>query len=292
MTLRAGLIGTGYWADTVHAAGLADHPGVELAGVWGRDGAKAAAVAQRHGTTAETELDALLAQVDMVSIAVAPDVQAEFACAAADAGCHLLLEKPLALSVEDAERIVAACEHSGVASLVFFTARFAEPTVSWFRDVVEPGEWDGGALLLLASIFNSENPFGGSPWRRERGALWDIGPHALASLAPALGPVEKVVAVRGRGDTVHLALAHAGGRASSVTLSLTVCEPSVQFDFGLWGPDGVAHAPSGDAPVADAYARAISELLSSVETGRPHACNAAFGADVVRTLAAAERFLG
>ena len=290
--MRVGLIGTGFWADTVHAAGLVSHPGVELAGVWGRDPAKAAAVAQRHGTTAERELEALLGRVDAVSIAVAPDVQAEFACAAAEAGCHLLLEKPLALSIEDAERVVAACERSRVASVVFFTARFAEPTVSWFRDVVEPGEWDGGALILLGSIFNPGNPFGESPWRRERGALWDVGPHALASLAPALGPVEDVAAVRGRGDTVHLALSHAEGRASSVTLSLTVPEPAAQYEFALWGPGGATHAPAGDGSVADAYARAISELLASVEICRPHACDAAFAAEIVRTLAAAERLLG
>ena len=292
MKLRFGLLGTGFWADTVHAAGLASHPGVELAGVWGRDAAKAAAVAQHHGTTAEPELGALLDRVDAVSIAVAPDVQAELACAAAGTGCHLLLEKPLALSSDDAERVVAACNRSGVASLVFFTARFAEPTASWFRDVVAPGEWDGGALTLLASIFDPENPFGRSPWRRERGALWDVGPHALASLAPALGPVEDVAGVRGRGDTVPLALAHAGGRASSVTLSLTVPERAVQSELVLWGPGGVTHAPPGDGSVADAYARAITELLASVETGLPHACDARFGADVVRTLAAAERFLG
>ena len=55
---RFGLLGTGHWADTVHAAPLAAHPEVELVGVWGRDPAKAAAVAERHGTVAERELDA------------------------------------------------------------------------------------------------------------------------------------------------------------------------------------------------------------------------------------------
>jgi len=130
VSMRFGLLGTGYWADTVHAAGLAAHPDVELVGVWGRDPAKAAAVAERHGTAGEPDLDALLGKVDAVAIAVPPDVQAELACKAAGRGCHLLLEKPLALSAAAADRVVATTERARVHSLVFFIRRFAEPTAA------------------------------------------------------------------------------------------------------------------------------------------------------------------
>ena len=291
MSIRFGLLGTGYWADTVHAAGLAVHEGAELVAVWGRDPAKASAVAARHGIAAEPDLDALLGMVDAVAIAVPPDVQPELACRAAQAGCHLLLEKPLALSAGDAERVAAATDAAGVASLVFFTARFAEPAASWLDEAAARGGWEGGSLLLLASIFGADNPFGRSPWRREHGALWDIGPHALASLLPALGPVVEVVAAPGPGDTVHLALVHSDGAASSATLSLTVPEAAVESAFLLWGAGGVARAPQA-GPVGDAYRRAVSELLRAIASGTPHACDVRFGAEVVRVLAAAERFLG
>jgi len=288
LTVRFGLLGTGYWADEVHATGLAAHPDVELAGVWGRDPAKAAVVAERHGTVAEPDLDTLLGRVDAVAIALPPDVQAELACRAAERGCHLLLEKPLALTVDAADRAVAAVDRAGVSSVVFFTARFAEPTASWFDEVVAPGEWHGGSVVWLASIFEPGNPFGASPWRREHGALWDIGPHALAALIPGLGPIEDIVAVRGRGDEIHLALGHEAGGASSAILSLTAPEGLAYPTIWLWGPSGIAVAPPAGAGL-DAYTRAVSALLESVKSGGPHPCDVHFGREIVRVLAAAER---
>jgi hypothetical protein len=70
MPVRFGVVGTGVWADTAHAAGLAAHPGVELVGIWGRDPAKAAAVAERHGAITGADADPLFAQGDAVSFAV------------------------------------------------------------------------------------------------------------------------------------------------------------------------------------------------------------------------------
>lgn len=292
MSMRFGLLGTGYWADTVHAAGLAAHPDVELAGVWGRDAAKAAAVAERHGTTGEPDLDALLGRVDAVAIAVPPDVQPELACRAAERGCHLLLEKPLALSVDAAEQVVAAAERARVQSLVFFTARFAEPTAGWFDEVVAPAEWHGGRVTMVASIFAPDNPFGNSPWRREHGALWDIGPHALAALLPALGPVEEVVAERGHDDEVHLVFKHKAGGVSSAILSLTAPQQTEHSGMKFWGPAGIAEPPPPEpGGAADPFKQAISALLAAIETGVPPACDVHFASGIVRVLAAAERFL-
>lgn len=288
LTVRFGLLGTGYWADEVHAAALAAHPEVDLAGVWGRDAAKAAVVAERHGTVAEPDLDTLLERVDAVAIALPPDVQAGLAVRAAEHGCHLLLEKPLALTVEAAARVVAAADRAGVSSVVFFTARFAETTARWFEEVVAPGEWHGGSVIWLASLDAPGNPFGASPWRREHGALWDIGPHALAALIPGLGRVEEIIAVRGRGDEIHLALEHQGGGASSAILSLTAPEGMAYPAIWLWGPSGVAVAPPVGAGV-EAYIRAVSALLRSVRSGAAHPCDVHFGREVVRVLAVAER---
>src|SRR3954452_21479959 len=106
--LRFGLVGTGYWADVAHAAGIAAHPQAELVGVWGRDPAKAAALAAKHGVRAFDDSDELIAAVDAVAFSVPPNVQAELALPAAQAGRALLLEKPLALTVEAAERLAAA----------------------------------------------------------------------------------------------------------------------------------------------------------------------------------------
>jgi predicted dehydrogenase len=124
VALRFGLLGTGHRATETQAPGLAAHDGASFVGVWGRDPAKAEALASRFQVGAFADLDALLGEVDAVAIAVPPDVQADLAVRAAKAGRHLLLDKPLALSLEAARQVVEATESSGVASVVFFTARF------------------------------------------------------------------------------------------------------------------------------------------------------------------------
>src|SRR4051794_15644276 len=126
--MRFGVLGTGFWAREIHAASLAEHPGAELVGVWGRDLAKAKALGAQFDVQGYDELDALLAQVDAVSLALPPAVQVPLAIRAAEAGKHLLLEKPIALTVEDAARLVAAVDDSRVASVVFFTFRFQRGT--------------------------------------------------------------------------------------------------------------------------------------------------------------------
>jgi len=290
--VRFAVLGTGHWADTVHAAGLAAHPDVDLVAVWGRDPDKAESLAERHGAVAEPDLHAVLGMVDAVAIAVPPDVQAELACRAAERGCHLLLEKPLALSVAGADRVVEAADRAGVRSVVFFVRRFVEPSATWFDEVVVPGEWHGGSVTWIASIFGGGSPFGESPWRKEHGALWDLGPHALAALLPALGPVEDVVAVRGHGDEVHLAFGHEGGGVSSARLALTAPAAAEHTSIRFWGPAGIAEVPPGEPDSAtDALMRAVSELLAAVETGAAHPCDVHFARDIVSVLADAQRLL-
>src|SRR6266508_360098 len=217
MALRFGLLGTGHWAQEAHGAALAAHDQAELTGVWGRNPSKAAAVAERFGVRAFHDLDALLEAVDAVAIAVPPDVQAELAVRAATAGRHLLLDKPLALSTDAARRVVEAVAANGVASLLFFTSRYHPEVAAWLDQVREAGDWHGAYAAWLGSIYHPGSPYAESPWRRSKGALWDVGPHALALALPTLGPVERVTAGGGLGDTVHLVLGH-GGRDDGAPL--------------------------------------------------------------------------
>lgn len=278
--MRFGLIGTGFWAAAVHAPGIASHPQTELVGVWGRDQAKAQWLATRFGAEAFSDVDELIDAVEAVAFSVPPDVQAELAVRAGEAGRSLLLEKPLALTVEAAERLV---EVARAPTVVFFSRRFDPGVAEWFREHVEGREWDGAGVMLLSSIFEPGNPFGASEWRRRHGALWDIGPHALALLLPTLGPVEDVVAVHGRGDEVHLALRHTTGTASSATVSLT--SPTEVSEALFWGSEGLARMPVNlDFPAA--YGAAIDALLAGATT-----FDASFARDVVRVLAAADERL-
>jgi len=125
--VRFGVVGTGFWARRVHAAGLAEHPDAELVGVWGRDATRALQAGAEFDVPGTDDLAWLLDRVDAVAVAVPPDVQVPIAVAAAEAGKHLLLEKPLALTVADADRVVDAVRTAGVASVAALGLESADP---------------------------------------------------------------------------------------------------------------------------------------------------------------------
>jgi predicted dehydrogenase len=292
MALRFGVVGTGYWAQEAHATALATSAEADLVGIWGRDPAKTEAAAGRFGVAGHTDLDRLLAEVDAVAVAVPPDVQAELAVRAAAAGCHLLLDKPLALSLEAADRVAGAVADAGVASLVFFTLRFLPEVAAWMAQAERAGGWHGGDGAWLGTALEPGSPFAGSPWRQRKGALWDLGPHMLALAIPALGPVERVTAGTGLGDTVHLVLGHQGGASSTLTLSQTVPAAAEGRDFRLYGPEGRSVLPPFELAHLVALAEAIRQLTAMVDAGATsHPCDVRLGVDTVAVLDAAERFL-
>lgn len=287
--MRIGLLGTGPWAETAHAPALSKHRELDFVGVWGRRRDAAEALAGRHGTRAYEDVDTLLAEVDAVAIALPPSVQAPLAASAARAHCHLLLDKPLAASVEEGRAVVEAAGQAGVASVVFFTARFQSTTEAWISEQAAVDGWFTGRAEWLGSVFTSDSPFADSPWRREKGGLWDVGPHALSVLLPILGDVERVTAAaRGPRDTVHLVLRHIGGASSTLTLSLTAPPAAAGATVELRGKAGATVLPASTEGAVQALVRAADALLTAARTGIPHPCDAAFGLRVTEILAAAE----
>jgi predicted dehydrogenase len=290
--LRFGLVGTGYWARITHAPALAAASDIELAAVWGRSAEAAAALAGAHGATAYAgagDLGAFLDAVDGVAFAVPPDVQAPIAMAAARAGKHLMLEKPLATSLSGADELAAAIAGSGVASVVFFTLMFRADIRAWLAEVTARGGWMGGLTAWFGSSLEESSPFN-TPWRREKGALWDIAPHAVSLLWAALGPVTAVTADAGPADVSHLILHHQGGASSTVTVTQYGGEAASGFETYLWGPSGRSAVPSGDTGALVPLRTALSELVANIRSGRSaHPCDAAFGRDVGHVISEAQR---
>ena len=184
--MRFGVLGTGFWAREIHAASLAEHDDAELVGVWGRDLAKAKGVGAEFDVAGFDDLDALLARVDAVSFALPPDVQVPLAIRAAEAGKHLLLEKPIALGVDDADRLVEAVQ----ANRRRLRRLLHLPLPARDGDLAAAGGPDpaGRRSRVRGS---APSPAPRSTPRRgasEHGALWDIGPHALSLFMPSPGP--------------------------------------------------------------------------------------------------------
>jgi predicted dehydrogenase len=282
--LRIGVVGTGYWADVVHATGAAEHDGVDLVGIWGRDLAKAQALVDKHGGSAYADFDALLQDVDVLTFAVPPQVQAELALRAAEAGKHLLLEKPVAIDLAAADRLVAAADRSGVSTVVFFTYRFVRFFEAWLEDMLTH-DLRGGAAWWYVGHAAADSPFASSPWRQSEGALWDVGPHALSQLLPALGPVTAIAGARGEGDLAQLVLTHESGATSLMSLCMTMPSDAERVGAEFYDAHGWHTRPDHERDVDAAYATALSELLANVAAGETrHRCDVHFGRDVVEVL--------
>jgi predicted dehydrogenase len=287
--LRFGLVGTGYWARVTHAPALATTDGIELAAVWGRDAQKAARLAADHGAAACADFAEFLGSVDAVAFSVPPDVQQELAVRAARAGRHLLLEKPIALSLAAADELAGAVAAAGVASVVFFTARFDPRVRAWLAELAAGGPWLGGTLTWLGTAMDEASPFN-TPWRRDKGGLWDLGPHAVSLLWASLGPVVSVTADAGPRGVTYLVLHHQSGATSSATMTLDAPPAAESLDLRLWGEPGRSAAPLADRDVVASLRVALTELAAAARSGHPSPpCDVRFGRDVVAVLAEAER---
>ena len=291
--MRFGLVGTGYWAKITHAPALATTPGCSLAAVWGRDASAAQALAEEYGATGYGDFGAFLDEVDAVAFAVPPHVQVPLAIRAAEAGKHLLLEKPIALSLDDADKLAAAVDAAGVASVVFFTWRFNPEIRAWLTDEQARGGWSGsgwagGVALFLGTALQPGNPFN-TPWRHEKGALWDLGPHLVGMLWACLGPVTEVTAVAGKADVTHLVLRHDTGVTSTLTCTQSAPEAAAGVTVFVWGEAGRSVMPVDLVDSVAALRTAAAELMAIAAAGATaHPCDVRFGRDITRVLADAQ----
>lgn len=284
--LAVGLAGAGPWARSVHAPMLAAGPETRLAGVWSRTETAAQSLATEHGVATFTTFDALLDACDAVAIAVPPSVQPDLAVRSARAGKALLLEKPLALDVDGAERIADAVADAQVGSVMVLTYRYA-PKVRDFLANAATFHATGGRACFLSGAFLG-GPFAGSGWRVEHGALLDVGPHILDLVDAALGPI---VGMRGHGDPrgwIGLLADHQSGAVSEVSISCTAAITPSRTEVEIFGGAG-ARSVDGRSDSRDVvFANLRADFAAAAETGGPHPCDAARGLHLQRLIAMAQ----
>ena len=116
--VAVGLVGAGPWARTMHAQMLSQGPETRLAGIWARNRDAAEALARDVGTVAVGSHDELLDLCEAVDYAVPPNVQARLAARAAQAGKALMLEKPLGLDLDQAQRLAEAVLTAAVPNIL------------------------------------------------------------------------------------------------------------------------------------------------------------------------------
>jgi predicted dehydrogenase len=175
-----GVIGAGLFGEN-HALVYSRLPGVELVAVCDQNEARAREVAERYGArTYYTDYVQLLAEPDISAVSIAtPDfAHSEIALAAAQAGKHILCEKPLATTVEEAQSIVDAAARAGVKLMVDFHNRVNPPFVA-ARDSVRDGAI-GTPSYAYARLSNTTFvPLEMLSWADRSSALFFLGGHAI-----------------------------------------------------------------------------------------------------------------
>jgi predicted dehydrogenase len=312
--IRWGLIGCGDIAAKRVAAALRGARGSRLVAVCRRRADQAEEFARRFGASrwhASWE-DLLASDVDAVYIATPVDLHARMAIAAAEAGKHVLCEKPMALDVEECDRMVRAAEANGVKLGVAYYRRFY-PIVRRLKELLQQGVI-GTPVTAQADAFGAFDPGPDHPrrWIVEKsqsggGPMFDVGCHRLevflnlfGAVAEVRGVVARVALSRNVEDTAVAVLRFEQGPVATVRVSHATSESKDTVE--IYGRTGSIHVPSLNGPElriradgaetveqhpppANLHQPLVDQFVRAVRTGEAPAVDGHVGREVNRLLA-------
>ncbi len=205
MSYGFGIVGLGLIAD-FHARAIQAISGgrSSLVACCSRSAEKAQEFEKKYGCTGYTDLGKFLAHpgLDIVSLCTPSGAHLEHSLAAAGAGKHVIVEKPLEITPERCDKIIAACENAKVSLAGIFQSRFSE-VAGIVKTAVDQGRF--GTLVLgdaYVKWFRSQEYYDNGGWHGTQaldggGALINQSIHAIDLLQWFMGPVESVQAFTG-----------------------------------------------------------------------------------------------
>lgn len=195
-----GIIGCGMISDW-HAKAILATEGARLIGFTDLYEASRVEAAKKYNSAAFESVEALLAnaEIDAICICTPSGLHAPLAVKAANAGKHIVVEKPMALTLEEADEVIEACEANKVKMEVISQLRFTY-AVRRLKDAVEQGEL--GRLVsgdVYMKYYRSQDYYDKGGWRGTwkmdgGGALMNQGIHGVDLLQYIMGPVKSVFA--------------------------------------------------------------------------------------------------
>ncbi len=200
-TIRMAIIGAGVWGET-HAAIFREHPCAEPVAICDMNRPKAEALAQKYGIARVFgSVDELLGwgEFDAVSIVTPDHLHGDIAVACANAGKHMLIEKPLATNREDVMRILEAVKRNNVRAMVDLHNRWSPPFAA-AHDAVQRGEL--GTLRNAYFRLNDIKWVATDmlPWASKSSIMWFLGSHSFDTLQWVFGDkAKRVYTVSNRG---------------------------------------------------------------------------------------------
>ncbi|HET6566568.1 MAG TPA: Gfo/Idh/MocA family oxidoreductase [Rhodothermales bacterium] len=279
--VRFAILGTGMVARYHREAILANRDrGAELAAVVHHDPDRFESIGREFGAPCISEEEMLeRPDIDVVCICTPSGQHAEQTVAAAEAGKHILVEKPIALSLEDADRMIAACRNAGVKLGVVFQRR-AEPLFRRVHDAIEAG--DLGSLTLgvvTLPYFRGQPYYDSAEWRGTweldgGGVLMNQGIHIIDLLLWYMGdPVEinafaatlhREIEVE---DVAAASLQFTSGSVATIAAT-TTAEPGFSHRIEIYGTGGGIQV-EGEAVTRWVLARPESAQVEPYEATSP-----------------------
>mgnify|MGYP000859673611 FL=1 len=217
--VRVGVIGIGYWGPNV-LRNFAALPGVEVVAVADRDDRRLREVRDAYPHIAVTKdyADFVRLGVDAVAIATPPATHFPIARDCLEYGLHVLVEKPLALNVRDAELLVDLAERRGLTLMVGHTFEY-NPAVRRVKQLI-----DSGVLGKIHYIDSSRVNLG--IFQNSVNVIWDLAPHDISILLYLLGMEPLTVSAEGNAsifedvhDIAHIHMKFPGNTLAHVHVS-------------------------------------------------------------------------
>lgn len=266
--LRIGIIGAGGIAAKMHLPQLEKIPGVTLTLLAGRKIERLKVLAKRHGGTPCTDYRKVIEdpKTDAICVATPHPQHVEWGLAALKAGKHVFMQKPLAPTIDEANRFVEAVEKSD--KITYCLPQLTSPAILAMRDLISEGKLGkisgahcrtshGGPEVYNAGVREllGEPPLkpGEKLWFFEAGeaavgALFDMGVYSIARLVGVLGTAKKVMGMADIldkpsqvEDTASLLIQFANGAIA--TAETGWCDGARTFRMSVHGTLGRAESP-------------------------------------------------
>ncbi len=253
-SLRWGLVGAGDIARKRIAPALRDIPGAEFVSVSRSRAKLAASFAEEFGARkwfADWREQIADTEIDAVYLATPVNVHAEQTIAAAEAGKHVLCEKPMALTVKECDEMIAACSANNVKLGIAYYRRFY-PAVIRAKQIIESGEI-GKVSFAQINAFEYFDPAPDHPrrWFVEKeksggGPMIDFGCHRIEIFTNLFGTVRRIEGIvsndvlgREVEDTASALFQFESGPCASLTV--THATPDSMDTLDIYGTNGAIH---------------------------------------------------
>jgi predicted dehydrogenase len=310
-SVKAASVGVGWWGKELARGAKA--AGIEVVSCYARNEEARGAFAAEVGCRSASTLEEILNDpgIEGLLVATSHGTHRQMVEAAAGAGKHVFIEKPLALSLEDAQACVAAAEAAGTVLQVGFQRR-RHPAHREIRRLIDEGSL--GDIQSLEANHSLPNRIPENAWRWDQdesplGSMTSLGIHQIENFHYLAGPITRVGAVsrRGRAVTIDEATALVFEFASGAvgTLVSSFFTPW-RISLSVHGTEGAAFAdrdgatlafqPKGETSPAeialgevDAVAEQLVEFARCVRQGGRPEVSGVEGLAVVAVLEAAQR---